>query len=531
SNVNLALLKALGLEGRGDEVIGMPLENIVHPKHHHRLAALLGQEALVGNQGIFTLLRADGLPWMAQLSLFRGHNSAVSLLYFSPAGQVQDRSEDGRWAMRWVHGAKEVLFALDSQMFVTYLSPQGERVLLRKPGEGTALPFFSLFTVEDRAAITRSLRELQAGSRETALLEARLPQMPGGIQRWVEIRVWRLQLALEQESGFAGLLLDISARKQNEERLRAQRRSLHTMLDNLPGMIYRGQNDRRWTIEFASEGCFELTGYTPLELVDNHTASLADLIHPEDRDYVWGFVQMRLTRREQYELNYRIVDREGRVRWVWEQGRGLYSSKGEFLGLEGYITEVSSKGAQEEARRRLYFDNATGIVSYSIFFDRLVHLLAHARIGAYPFLVIYLALDAIDATDAMDRRRAPADAALRDRLQVEMGKRLRVVLSDCNVVARMGEASFVVLISDFTRATLRWVSPPGQDEAALVRALARLLGRPYRIEGREFRLSLKVGTVSGNEAPADAQAVLASVQEKACPVTPVAEGTPDGVSI
>ncbi|MBL8452919.1 MAG: hypothetical protein JNK97_09260, partial [Zoogloea sp.] len=44
ANANQALLRTLGLEGRGDELIGMPLDNIVHPKHHRRLTALLAAE-------------------------------------------------------------------------------------------------------------------------------------------------------------------------------------------------------------------------------------------------------------------------------------------------------------------------------------------------------------------------------------------------------------------------------------------------------------------------------------------------------
>jgi PAS domain S-box-containing protein len=166
--------------------------------------------------------------------------------------------------------------------------------------------------------------------------------------RWVELRAWPLDLPASGEAGIVGMLLDIDQRRRHEEALRAQRRSLHTMLDNLPGMIYRGQNDKHWTMEFVSEGCFELTGYTPLELVDNQSARFADLIHPEDRDFVWNYVQMRLTRRERYELSYRIIDRDGQTRWVWEQGRGIHSSRGEFLGLEGFITDVSSsRGARK----------------------------------------------------------------------------------------------------------------------------------------------------------------------------------------
>ena len=79
-------------------------------------------------------------------------------------------------------------------------------------------------------------------------------------------------------------------------------------------------------------------------------------------------MQMRLARRERYELSYRIIDRDGQVRWVWEQGRGIHSGRGEFLGLEGFITDVSgSRGAQEEARRRLFFDNAAGLLGFSLF--------------------------------------------------------------------------------------------------------------------------------------------------------------------
>lgn len=512
SNVNRALLKALGLEGRSDDLIGMPLDNIVHPKHHGRLAMLLGHEVAAGEQGAFTLLRGDGMPWTVRASLFRSHNSGVSLLHFSSPETGQGEG-GGPWGNRLAAASREAMFALDSQMLVTYLSPQWERTARRGAGEALFTPFISLFLPEDRAGLNRGLRELQEGRREYLLIEARLPQVQGGRPRWMEVRAWPLQLALEEASGIAGILLDISQRKQNEEILRAQRRSLHTMLDNLPGMIYRGQNDRDWTIEFASEGCFELTGYTPLELVDNHTVSLADLIHPEDKDYVWNFVQMRLTRRERYELNYRIVDRDGQTRWVWEQGRGIYSSKGEFLGLEGYITEVSSRGAQEAARRRLFFDNAAGIVSYSLFLDRLDHLFVHAAMAGYPFLLVHLALESVE--DAVARH----GASMVERLAVEIGKRLRVVLSDCNVVARAGDGGFVVLISDFRPGTLAWsaddagVVASARTPERIAAALVRLLDKPFRIEGQSLALRLRVGMAHSGEGHADAQSMLAAARK------------------
>ncbi|MDD2670404.1 PAS domain S-box protein, partial [Zoogloea sp.] len=298
TNANLALLKTLGLEARGDEVIGMPLDNIVHPKHHRRLAALLAAETASGDAGVITLLRADGVPWLARLSLFRGDRSPVALLQFGAPDELPEAGPDRQWGNRMGHFAGEILFALDSQLLLTWLNPQWEKATGRAVADSLFVPFLPLFHLEDRVALTKGLRQLQAGERDSLCLEVRTLAARSPGPRWVELRAWPLDMAGGGETGVVGMLLDIDQRRRSEEALRAQRRSLHTMLDNLPGMIYRGQNDKHWTMEFVSEGCFELTGYTPLELVDNQSASFADLIHPEDRDFVWNYVQMRLTRRE-----------------------------------------------------------------------------------------------------------------------------------------------------------------------------------------------------------------------------------------
>lgn len=515
AHANRALLKALGLTARADEVLGMPLDNIVHPKHHRRLAALLGSEAASGDAGVLTLLRADGVPWLARVSLFRGDRSPVTLLQFDTPEALPDTGPDRQWGNRLAHFAGEILFALDNQLLVTWVNPQWERATGRPVADSLFLPFLPLFHLEDRAALTKGLRQLQNGERDSLTLELRTLAGRALGPRWVELRAWPLDLPASGETGIVGMLLDIDQRRRSEEALRAQRRSLHTMLDNLPGMIYRGQNDKHWTMEFVSEGCFELTGYTPLELVDNQSASFADLIHPEDRDFVWNYVQMRLTRRERYELSYRIVDRDGQTRWVWEQGRGIHSSRGEFLGLEGFITDVdSSRGAQEEARRRLFFDNATGLLGFSLFLDRLQHLFVHSTCVGYPFALLHLALDPLEEIAAS---HGPAMA---ERVMVEVGKRLRVVCNDCNGVARHGNG-FAILVADFRPASLAWAAPlPDAPSTAaglshLADALTGLAGRPLRIDGHPIALSARIGIAPAPTQCSDAKEMLAAAAPSA----------------
>ena len=46
--------------------------------------------------------------------------------------------------------------------------------------------------------------------------------------------------------------------------------------------------------EFVSEGCLDLTGYQPSDLIGNRKVSYAQLIYPNDRERVWQVVQTAL---------------------------------------------------------------------------------------------------------------------------------------------------------------------------------------------------------------------------------------------
>jgi two-component system cell cycle sensor histidine kinase/response regulator CckA len=151
----------------------------------------------------------------------------------------------------------------------------------------------------------------------------------------------------------AGTHLDITKRKRAELALQESRRALATLMSNLPGMAYRCRNDPDWTMEFASAGCVDLTGYQPYELVANAKVTYADLIHPDDRQQVWDDVQEAIRRRVPFQLNYRIVTAQGEERWVWEQGTGVFGADDTLQALEGFICDVTEgKRAEQVLRER-----------------------------------------------------------------------------------------------------------------------------------------------------------------------------------
>ncbi len=153
-----------------------------------------------------------------------------------------------------------------------------------------------------------------------------------------------------QIMGVLGAAEDISERKRIEQELQESQRSYKVLLSNLPGMAYRCRNNPQRTMEFVSQGVFELTGYAPEEIIGDTGIAYGELIHPEDQTYVWESVQEALKEREPFFLTYRIRDRKGLQKWVWEKGRAVRSD-GEQEFLEGFIIDIT----QEKILENLLF--------------------------------------------------------------------------------------------------------------------------------------------------------------------------------
>lgn len=135
------------------------------------------------------------------------------------------------------------------------------------------------------------------------------------------------------------------------------KRLLASLIDILPGTFYRCRIDKKWTMEFLSRGCSKLTGYEPEELIENKTIAFSDIIHPEDLGSGWEKIQQTIKQKRPFQHTYRIITKDGELKWVWEQGKAVYSADGESIALEGIITDITDFKLKEEAIRRLATEN------------------------------------------------------------------------------------------------------------------------------------------------------------------------------
>ncbi|MFY0542196.1 PAS domain-containing protein [Nannocystis pusilla] len=115
---------------------------------------------------------------------------------------------------------------------------------------------------------------------------------------------------------------------------------LAALIDSLPGMVYRCRADRVWTLDYVSAGALELTGYRPDELLASERRAYADLIIAMDRRAVEAAVETAVAAGQSFTIEYRIRDRAGRLKHVWERGR-LLRGEGTAAVLEGFITDIS----------------------------------------------------------------------------------------------------------------------------------------------------------------------------------------------
>ena len=104
-----------------------------------------------------------------------------------------------------------------------------------------------------------------------------------------------------------------------------------------------------WTMEFVSEGCMELTGYKSEDLIMNNKISYNDLIHPDYQQHVWDDIQDALKENKPFKLVYKIITADSKEKYVWEQGRGIFSPKGDLIMLEGFISDITDTKRAEEA--------------------------------------------------------------------------------------------------------------------------------------------------------------------------------------
>ncbi|MFD0986967.1 PAS domain-containing protein [Methyloligella solikamskensis] len=291
--------------------------------------------------------------------------------------------------------------------------------------------------------------------------------------------------------GFVGTLTDVGTRVRAESMRAASHRTVETLINNLPGFVYRCRNNRQWTMEYMSKGCERLTGYPTEALINSQQLTYADLIVPEDREQVWNGVQISLCQNVPFELEYRIRTAQGIEKWVHEYGKGNFSISGELLGVEGFVTDLARQ-RREPPRAKAPRDPGTRLPDRAVFLDRLEMALRRKRAGlAAPASLAVVRLA------GMPPETAGRNEFSESRSMDNVAGRIDHVLEAADSLCAWREGEFVVLHE---------AGKADADAADLAARIKRQFDAPIIHDAREIYLIPSIGiltNMTGNEHAED----------------------------
>ena len=145
-------------------------------------------------------------------------------------------------------------------------------------------------------------------------------------------------------SGVVLVFSDVTEKYNKDLVIREHQLQIQSMIDNVPGAIFSCDNDNDWSMIYMSDYISEITGYESNEFIDNQIRSYNSIIHVDDRSRVFNEAQYHINLKSKtYQLNYRILHKDGSIRWIEEHAKGVFDEDGKLLRIDGVITDITQR--------------------------------------------------------------------------------------------------------------------------------------------------------------------------------------------
>ncbi|MGE5096347.1 MAG: PAS domain S-box protein [Betaproteobacteria bacterium] len=325
---------------------------------------------------------------------------------------------------------------------------------------------------------------------ETLAVE-RLVRFADGRRRWMVVRLTP-RFVDGRYLGYYATTSDIHEQKGVEQELRRANSILSAHFDNTPLAVIEWDTELR--IVRWSGQAQAIFGWEAAETL-GRTLDTWRHIYDEDRANAVAMIRALVEGRERHAtLLHRNYRKDGSVIWVEWHNSAMRDESGRVISILSLAQDVSSRMQAEE---RLQFmathDGLTGLPNSVLLHDRLESALARARRAHTRVGVMFLDLDRFkDVNDTLGHR-------VGDELLKELARRIRGVLRQTDLLARISGDEFIVLLEDVAEA-----SAPER----VARKMLDEVRRPFQVDGHEIHVSGSIGLALHPDDGTDAETLL-----------------------
>ncbi len=195
---------------------------------------------------------------------------------------------------------------------------------------------------EDQALVWKAVADARQ-QREPFTAEFRVLHLDGTV-RWVTEGGQFYYSANGDAVRMLGMAVDITERKQAEQRLRESEERFRLVANTAPVKIWMSGTDK--LCNYVNQRWVEFTG-RPLE--DELGNGWAEGVHPEDLKGCMDTYTQAFDRREYFQMEYRLRRHDGEYRWLSTIGVPRFNPDHSFAGYIGSCTDVTEHKLAEES--------------------------------------------------------------------------------------------------------------------------------------------------------------------------------------
>jgi PAS domain S-box-containing protein len=236
----------------------------------------------------------------------------------------------------------------DPQML--YVSPQLEATLGFTPEEWVANPaaWMQQFHADDRERVRAEYARVDR-TGEPFDAEYRMHARDGRLL-WFHDEAVLVRDADGEPLYWQGIMYDITAERVNEQRARESEDRYRALVDQLPAIVYQEEvSGPGMNLAYISPRVTEVLGIAPEEWLADATVWL-NAVHPDDLATVVEANERADLTLEPFACEYRMIARDGRVRWFRDEAVLVRDDAGQPLSWQGVMLDIT---ARKEAESQL----------------------------------------------------------------------------------------------------------------------------------------------------------------------------------